>query len=61
MSSFVIHPIHARPKTKGDKEFSVFNRRCRMTFANAPHTGSSAVRGKGLLGVGNGTGFNEKS
>jgi hypothetical protein len=24
-------------------------RRCRMTFANAAHTGSSAVRGSGLL------------
>jgi hypothetical protein len=30
-------------------------RRCRMTSANAAHTGSSAVRGNGLLNVGNGT------
>jgi hypothetical protein len=28
-----------------------------MTSANAPHTGSSAVRGKGWLEAGNGMGF----
>ena len=35
------------------------SRRCRMTFANASHTGSSAVRGNGLLCAVNGTGFSK--
>jgi len=35
------------------------SRRCLMTFANASHTGSSAVRGNGLLSAGNDTGFFE--
>jgi hypothetical protein len=38
-------------------ERPLFLRRCRMTSANVSHTGSSAVRGNGLLDAGNGTGL----
>jgi hypothetical protein len=32
-------------------ESALASHRCRMTFANASHTGPSAVRGKGLLSM----------
>jgi hypothetical protein len=43
MSSVVIHLIHARPRAKGDKEFSFFtgrSRQCLHTGLSVAHAGA---------------------